>query len=113
MKRCYIIEMGGDKEVDEMLALELEDVDDARSWILGAMESDSEYFNCDIDCSIIDLKYEQYDSTTNFHYKGLVYIEADDEIGIEVKDDECSDVETIIETNLSIVSKIVTKMVEM
>ena len=109
MKRCYIIEMGGDKEVDEMLALELTDVDMARSWIQGSMKSDSEYYNCDINCLIIDLKYEQYDSTTNFYYKGLVYVEAKDIVNEEMSASDIDNVDTIIESNLSVVSKIVSQ----
>ena len=112
MKRCYIIEMGGEKEVDEMLALELTDIDMARNWIQDSMKSDADYFNCNINCLIVDLKYTQYDSTTNFYYKGLVYIDADNNVNIPTNKDECSNVEDIIETNLSIISKITHKMTE-
>lgn len=102
MQRAYLIKFGGEKETHEMNALELNGINDAIDWIKGTMESDSEYFNCNIECNIYIQDVE--------NCKALVYINADDKIGIKVGDDECSDIETIIETNLSIISKIIHKM---
>lgn len=42
MKRAYVIEFGGEKEVDEMNALELNNIDSAILWIHDSMQSDEE-----------------------------------------------------------------------
>lgn len=114
MKRCYIIEFGGEKEVNEMKALEIgfDDINDAFDYIIETMDSDGEYFNCNIECTIYLLDIALLYSSHNHYCKALVYVDADDEIGIQVREDECSDIETIIETNLSIISKITHKMME-
>ena len=65
MKRVYVIEFGGEKEVDEMNALELNNIDSAILWIHDSMQSDEEYFNIDINYQLYLSKYEQYDSETN------------------------------------------------
>lgn len=113
MRRCYIIELGGEKELNEMDALELQPtIDDAIDWIQNNMESDSEYYNININCTIY-IDYDKDDNDlTNQYCDALVYINTDDKIGIQVRKDECSDIETIIETNLSIISKITHKMTE-
>lgn len=112
MQRCYLIELGGEKEIEEMIALELGNIDSAMLWIVDNMNSDAEYFNCNIQCRCYLQHYEQYNNELNFYAKCLIYISADDKIGIKVNKDECSDVESIIESNLSIISKITTKMID-
>ena len=112
MKRAYIIEFGGEKEVDEMNALELNNIDSATLWILDSMQSDEEYFNIDINYQFYLLKYEQYDSETNFYAKALIYVEYEEKTTEEMLQSDCTSVQQIIESNLSIVSKIITRMVE-
>lgn len=107
MKQAYLIEFGGKKEKYEMDALELpHTMDSAVNWIQGSMESDSEYFNCYIDCSII---YEDGNDLTTQHCNALVYIDADDTFTEEMSASDVSNVEDIIEDNLSVVSKIIAK----
>lgn len=108
MKRCYIIELGGEKEMYEMESLELDNIDSAILWIIDAMKDDSEYYNCKIKCQLYNQKYEQYDTERDFFCQVLVYIDADDKIGTNDK----VNIEDIIESNLSIVSKITCKMIE-
>ena len=105
MRKIYLIELGGKKEMDEMDALELKTIDDALDWIQNSMESDSEYFNVPINCTI----YEKRNASTDRHYKALVYIEAETIVTAEMFESEVYSVETIIETNLSVVSKIINK----
>ena len=109
MKKVYLIELGGEKEMYEMDALELETIDSALVWIQGAMESDSEYYNIKINCSIYVQKYEQYDTVRDFDAKALVYIDAESIVTEEMFASQIYSVDTIIESNLSIVSKIVAK----
>lgn len=112
MKRAYVIEFGGEKEVDEMNALELNNIDSAILWISSSMQSDEEYFNIYIDYQLYLLKYKQYDSETNFYAKALVYVEYEEGTTKEMLQSNCTSVQQIIESNLSIVSKITTRMVE-
>ena len=109
MKKVYLIELGGEKEMYEMDALELETIDSALVWIKGAMESDAEYYNIDIKCSIYIQKYEQYDTIRDFDAKALVYIDAESIVTEEMFESQVYSVDTIIESNLSVVSKIVAK----
>lgn len=109
MKRCYIIELGGEKEMHEMDALELENIDSALLWIQGSMDSDAEYFNIDINCSIYTQKYEQYETVRDFYSKALVYIDADSIVTEEMFASDIYSVDTIIESNLSVVSRIINK----
>ena len=104
MKACYLIELGGEKEVHEMKALELETMSDALEWIGCNMESDSDYFN-------IDIKYDIY-VQKHFHNKAIIYIDVETIVTPEMFDSEIYSVETIIESNLSIVSKIMKKFVQ-
>ena len=112
MKRAYVIEFGGDKEVDEMNALELNNIDSAILWIRDSMQSDEEYFNIDINYQLYLSKYEQYDNETNFYGKALIYVEYEEKTTEEMLQSDCTSVQQIIESNLSIVSKITTRMVE-
>lgn len=109
MKQVYLIELGGEKERYEMDALELNNIDDALVWIQGSMESDSEYFNVPINCTIFLQKYAQYETMRDFYSKALVYIEAETIVTNEMIHSEVYDVRTIIEDNLSVVSKIIAK----
>ena len=77
MKRVYLIELGGEKEMYEMDALELKNIDDALVWIQGSMKSDSEYFNVPINCAIFLQKYTQYETMRDFCGKAFVYVEAE------------------------------------
>lgn len=110
MKRVYIIELGGEKEVNEMDALEMTTtIDNAIEWIQDTMKSDAEYFNCRINCTIY-IDYDKDDnSLTNQYCDALVYIDADRIVTEEMFASDIYDVETIIESNLSIISKIVAK----
>lgn len=109
MKKVYLIELGGEKEMYEMDALELEDIGDALVWIKNAMESDAEYYNIDIKCSIYIQKYEQYNTVRDFDAKALVYINAETIVTEEMFASQIYSVDTIVKSNLSIVSKIVAK----
>ena len=60
MKRAYIIEFGGEKEVDEMNALELNNIDSATLWIRDSMQSDEEYFNIELVSGMNDIKFYCY-----------------------------------------------------
>ena len=121
-KTYYIIELGGEKEVWEMESLELKNMNDALHWIKGSMKDDSEYFNVNIECNIYPIEFEEYeDSKTDykalnkiidFKGKALVYIKSEDIVTDEMKASDIYDVDTIIENNLSIVSKITTRMIE-
>lgn len=121
-KTYYIIELGGEKEVWEMESLELKNMDDALHWIKDSMKDDSEYFNVNIECDIYPIEFEEYeDSKTDykalnkvidFKGKALVYIKSEDIVTDEMKASDIYDVDTIIESNLSIVSKIITRMTE-
>lgn len=112
MKRVYLIEFGGEKEVNEMLALELFNIDSAILWIKDAMESDEEYYHTHISCDIYIQQYDQYGSDLNFNCQALVYINANDTVNDEMLASDISNVDTIIESNLSIVSRITCKMIE-
>lgn len=112
MKKYYIIEFGGEKEINEMQALELENFDQAIIWILDSMESDEEYFDIDIYCDIKILKYEEYESKLDFYAKALVCTEYETIVTEEMMQSKIYSVEDIIKTNLSIISKITTKMIE-
>ena len=101
MKKIYLIELGGEKERYEMESLELNSIDDALEWIQGNMESDSEYFNVDIKSDIYVQKH--------FHNKAIVYINAETIVTTEMSDSKIYSVETIIESNLSVVSRIIAK----
>lgn len=101
MKKVYIIELGGEKELNEMNALELKTIDDALEWIQENMESDAEYFNVDIKSDIYIQKH--------FHNKAIVNINAETIVTEEMFESDIYDVDTIIESNLSIVSRIVAK----
>ena len=101
MKQIYLIELGGEKERYEMESLELNNIDDALEWIQGNMESDSEYFNVDIKSDIYVQKH--------FHNKAIVYINAETIVTAEMSDSKIYSVETIIESNLSVVSRIIAK----
>lgn len=70
--------------------------------IIEDLESDAEYFRFSL---------EAWGEVIHGHRLGVIYIECDDEIGINVNDDECSDVQTIIETDLDICSNIVNKII--
>lgn len=111
-KEYYIIELGGAKEVNEMSALELNNVDQAIAWIQGSMESDAEYYDININCNIETLKYEQYDDEMDFYCKALVTIEYDSVVTHEMMESDIFTPNIIITSNLSIVSQIITKMVE-
>lgn len=107
MMKVYIIKLGGEKELNEMDALELSHTtDSAVNWIQDSMESDSEYFNCNIDCTII---YTDDNDLTTQHCNALVYIDADDTFTEEMSASDVNNVEDIIEGNLSVVSKIIAK----
>lgn len=101
MQKVYLIALGGEKERYEMESLELNSIDDALEWIQGNMESDSEYFNVDIKSDIYVQKH--------FHNKAIVYINAETIVTAEMSDSKIYSVETIIESNLSVVSRIVAK----
>lgn len=105
MRKIYLIEFGGKKEMDEMDALELKTIDDALDWIQNSMESDSEYFNVPIDCTI----YEKRNASTDRHCEALVYIEGETIVTPEMFESGVYSIETVIETNLSVVSKIINK----
>lgn len=110
MQNAYILEFGGKKEVYEMKSLELDNIDNAISWIKETMRSDEEYFHKKIDCNIFILKYEEYDDI--FYCKAIAYINTDSTITNEMIQSDIKSIETIIETNLSIISKITCKMSE-
>ncbi len=102
MKKYFIIEFGGKKELHEMTALELVSIQDAIDWIQGSMDSDEEYFNIDIKCEINLFKPNQ----------ALVCVNYETIVTQEMFQSEVYSVEDIITGNLSVVSKIITRMVE-
>ena len=102
MKYYYIIEFGGEKEIHEMKALELNNINDAIDEIQGSMESDEEYFHISIKCDINLFKHNQ----------ALVYVEYESIVTYEMIESEVYSIKDIIESNLSIVSKIIARMVE-
>lgn len=104
---CYIVEYGDVESVDEMLALELNDHEEALLWIFDSLSADSAYYNANIRILKVNhLIYNDYGSKTNFYAKDLFLIKANDDIGIDVREDECSDIIEIIESSLNVISKI-------
>lgn len=102
---CYIVEYGDNESVNEMSALELNDHEKALLWIFESLGADSAYYNANIRVLKVDhLIY--YDYKTNFYAQDLFLIKANDDIGIDVREDECSDIIEIIESSLNVVSKI-------
>lgn len=102
MKKYFIIEFGGEKEVNEMKALELDNVTEAINWIKDSMECDEEYFNIDINCDIIMM----------YNAQAFVSVEYETIVTEEMFASDIYSVEDIITSNLSIVSKITKRMVE-
>lgn len=102
IKMIYVINFDGEKNRHEQLALECFDYHQVLSHIIGDLESDAEYFRFSL---------EACGEVIHGHRLGVIYIQCDDKIGIVVNDDECSDVQTIIETDLDICSNIVNKIV--
>lgn len=108
MMLCYILEFGGIKEVDEMLALELSNYDEALGWVIESLNCDAEYYDTKISIKTFEtLQYDNYESETNFHAIALLLIEADEKVGIDTSEDESSDMVKIIESSLNVVSRIV------
>ena len=112
MKEYFVIEFGGEKEINEMEALELDNINEAIKWIKGSMESDEEYYNINIDCEIQLMHYTQFGTELDFYAQAFVSVEYDDILNQEMKNSDIYSVQDIIESNLSIVSKITTRMVE-
>lgn len=111
MKRYYIIEIGKtEKELNEMDALELENIEQAIEWIQGAMESDAEYFNVSIRCNIEILV--DYNSDLDFYSKALVSVVFETIVTQEMMESEIYYVEDIITDNLTVISTIEKKLVE-
>ena len=110
MKKVYLIELGGKKEMYEMDSLELpHTIDSAIDWIQGNMEDDSQYFNINIKCTMYS-DYDKDDNNLKHQYCNvLVYIEADSIVTEEMFASQKYSVETIIENNLSVISKIIAK----
>ena len=102
MKMIYVVNFDGEKNRHEQLALECFNYHQVLDHIIEDLESDAEYFRFSL---------EAWGEVIHGHRLGVIYIECDDEIGIDVNDDECSDVQTIIETDLDICSNIVNKIV--
>ena len=109
MKKCYLIELGGEKEIHEMKALELDNINEAIDWIKDSMASDEDYFNIDIDCKIQLMEYTQFSTELDFYAQAFVYIDAETIVTEEMFTSQVYSVDTIIKSNLSIVSKIVAK----
>lgn len=113
MKKYYIIEFPmEEKELNEMDALELDNIDQAIDWIQGSMDSDEEYFNIHLNCNIDILKYEQYGSDLDFYCKALVSVDFDSIVTEEMFASNVYSAETIIEENLSVISRITHKLIE-
>lgn len=93
---CYLIELGGDKEINEMDALELTSYKDALTWIQSSIESDAEYYDINVVVSIHTIKYVEYSSSMDFYALTFVYCECD-------KKD-------VVEDNLDVISKIVKEL---
>ena len=101
----YIIEFNGEKEQNEMDALELQTIEQAIEWIEGAMESDAMYFNINIDCDIGIIKNKRYDNEK--YCQALAHIKYDHIVTDDMMDSDIYAPDIIIRSNLSIVSKIV------
>ena len=111
MKKYYIIEIGKtEKELDEMDALELENIEQAIEWIQGSMESDAEYFNIGIKCNIEILV--DYDSDLDFYSKALVSVDFETIVTQEMIESEVYYAEDIITDNLTVISTIEKRLVE-
>ena len=110
MKKVYLIELGGEKEMYEMDALELPyTIDSAIDWIQSNMEDDSRYFNINIKCTMYS-DYDKNDNSLKHQYCDvLVYIDAESIVTEEMFESQIYSVDTIIESNLSVVSKIIAK----
>ena len=106
---CYIIKFGEIEQVDEMLALELTTYYEAREWIIESLHCDAEYYNAKIKVKgFEDLYYEEYEGESiDLTATAILIIEADDVVGIDTAEDEISDMVEIIESSLSVVSKII------
>lgn len=110
MIKTYLIEFGGKKELNEMDALELSPtIDSAIDWIQGNMKSDSEYYNCHINCTIYANYNANSNNLTTQHCDALVYIDADSIVTEEMFESDIYSIDTIIESNLSVVSRIIAK----
>ena len=114
MKKYFIIEldMSNEKQLNEMDALELDNIQDAIEWIKGSIESDEEYFNINIDCDINIFKYTQFGSELDFSAQALVSVEYETIITAEMMASQIYSVEDIIKRNLSVISEITKRMVE-
>lgn len=114
MKKYFIIEldMSNEDQLNEMDALELDNIDQAITWIQGSMESDEEYFNININCDIKILEYKQYGSELDFYAQALVCVEYETIVTNEMFQSQIYTVEDIITRNLSVISKITKRMVE-
>ena len=109
MMLCYIIKFGQIEQVDVMLALELTTYYEAREWIIESLQCDAEYYNARIKVKHFKtLYYEEYEGESiDLTATAILVIEADDMVGIDVREDELSDMEEIIESSLNVVSKII------
>ena len=112
MKKYFIIEFGGEKEINEMEALELDNINEAIDWIKDSMASDEDYFDIDIDCEIQLMHYTQFGTELDFYAQAFVSVDYQNIATHEMVDSEMYSVEDIIKRNLSIVSKITKTMVE-
>ena len=112
MKKYFIIELGGEKETEEMKALELEDIHQAIEWIENSIEDDAEYFEVNINYDINIIKYEFCGSDLDFYTQALVCVEYETIVTEEMFASDVYSVEDIIKSDLSIVSKIKARMVE-
>ena len=111
-ERFYVIELGGKKEINEMKALELKNINQAIIWIEDSIESDKEYFNIDIDFNIKIIDYEFCGNDLDFYCQAFVSTKYNSIVTYEMIDSEVFDIKDIIESNLSIISKIKLKMVK-
>ena len=112
MKKYFVIELGGEKEINEMEALELNNIDEAIDWIKDSMASDEDYFNIDIDCEIQLMHYTQFGTELDFYAQAFVSVNYETIVTDEMIQSEVYSVEDIITSNLDIVSKITKRMVE-
>ena len=111
IRLSYILEFGGNKELNEMSALELNNYDDACDWIISSLNCDSDYYKTNIDIPhIVTLEYyNDNDNSKNFHAQTMFIIETNNKIRTNIKKDEYYNIVDIIESSLTVVSKIIDK----